>query len=69
MFVGNFNEVVQDLILGEIATLNLNILGNIIEINCRNGILPYAPPVGETIRFELGEHVLIIDLYKQPLAE
>ena len=43
--------------------------GNIIEINCRNGILPYAPPVGETIRFELGEHVLIIDLYKQPLAE
>ena len=45
--------------------------GNIIQIKCRNGILPIGLlGVGNdcdgTTRYEMGDYVLIIDIYKRP---
>lgn len=44
---------------------------NIIQIKCRNGISPFVLSGGghnsydSTIRYEMGDHVLIIDIYKK----
>ena len=40
---------------------------NIIQIKCRNGILPIATNGYDgTSRYELGDYVLIVDIYKRP---
>ena len=40
---------------------------NIIQIKCRNGILPIATNGYDgTSMYELGDYVLIVDIYKRP---